>query len=58
MRLGAFFVAATTLATGNPWVGLGAGALAGAAAALVHGTKRAHRGSPEPRERRGVPEAS
>ncbi len=37
MRLGAFFAAATTLATGNPWVGLGAGALAGAAAALVHG---------------------
>lgn len=37
MRLGAFFAAVATLATGNPWVGLGAGALAGAAAALVHG---------------------
>jgi simple sugar transport system permease protein len=37
MRLGAFFAAAATLATGNPWLGLGAGMLAAAAAALVHG---------------------
>jgi simple sugar transport system permease protein len=37
MRLGAFFAAAATLATGNPWLGLGAGMLAGALAALLHG---------------------
>lgn len=37
MRLGAFFAAAATLATGDPWLGLGAGMLAGAVAALLHG---------------------
>ena len=37
MRLGAFFAAAATLATGNPWLGLGAGMIAGALAALLHG---------------------
>lgn len=37
MRLGAFFAAAATLATGNPWLGLGAGMSAGALAALLHG---------------------
>jgi general nucleoside transport system permease protein len=36
MRLGAFFAAAATLATGNPWLGLGAGMLAGACGALMH----------------------
>jgi ABC-type uncharacterized transport system permease subunit len=38
MRLGAFFAASAALATGSPWLGLGAGMLAAAAAALVHGT--------------------
>ena len=37
MRLGAFFAAAATLASGDPWLGLAAGMAAGAAAALVHG---------------------
>lgn len=37
MRLGAFFAAAAALATGSPWLGLGAGMLAAGAAALVHG---------------------
>ncbi len=37
MRLGAFFAAAAALATGSPWLGLAAGMLAAAAAALVHG---------------------
>ncbi len=37
MRLGAFFAAAATLATGSPWIGLGAGMLAGAVGALLHG---------------------
>jgi simple sugar transport system permease protein len=37
MRFGAFFAAAATLATGNPWLGLGAGMLAGLLAALIHG---------------------
>jgi simple sugar transport system permease protein len=37
MRLGAFFAAAATLATGDPWLGLGAGMLAGATGALLHG---------------------
>ncbi len=37
MRLGAFFAAAATLATGNPWLGLGAGMLAAMVAALLHG---------------------
>jgi simple sugar transport system permease protein len=36
MRLGAFFAAVATLATGNPWLGLGAGMLAGACGALMH----------------------
>jgi simple sugar transport system permease protein len=36
MRLGAFFAAAATLATGSPWLGLGAGMLAAGAAAAVH----------------------
>ncbi len=36
MRLGAFFAAAATLATGDPWIGLGAGMGAGAAGALLH----------------------
>ena len=37
MRLGAFFAAATALATGNPWLGLCAAMLAGGLSALLHG---------------------
>ncbi|MGC4123205.1 MAG: ABC transporter permease [Myxococcales bacterium] len=37
MRLGAFFAAAATLASGDPWIGLGAGMAAGAVGALLHG---------------------
>jgi simple sugar transport system permease protein len=36
MRLGAFFAAAATLFTGSPWLGLGAGMIAGAVGALMH----------------------
>lgn len=37
MLAGAFFAAATASVTGNPWLGLGAGMVAGVALALLHG---------------------
>jgi len=36
MRFGAFFAAAVAISTGNPWLGLVAGALAGALSAALH----------------------
>jgi general nucleoside transport system permease protein len=37
MRFGAFFAAAVSIWTGSPWLGLAAGAVAGAGSAAVHG---------------------